>query len=392
MPLSEVKIKNTKPEAKAQRLWDANGLYLEVNPKGGKYWRFKYRFGGKEKRLSFGVYPEVSLKEARAKRDEARKLLDQHIDPSENRKAQKLANVDNGENSFEVVTREWINKQLDRCTEDYRLDILRNFEKNVFPWIGKKDISKLATHELLDVLRKLEERGANETARRTRSNFARIFSYAIATCRTEDNPANNLQGALAPFKSKHHSAVTKPEEVGELLRAMDLYHGSLMVACALKLAPLVFVRPGELRTMQWVHINFETEEWRYTVTKTNTPHIVPLAKQAIEILRKIEPLTHSSAYVFPCATSRTRPMSDGAIRTALQRCGISKDKMTGHGFRAMARTILDEVLKFRVDVIEHQLAHAVKDPNGRAYNRTSHLEERKRMMQVWADYLDELKK
>jgi integrase len=347
-------------------------LYLIVTPNGGKWWRFKYRFGGKEKCLSFGVYPDVGLKSAREKRDETRKLVAAGSNPSENRKAIKQANAERGANSFEVLAREWLDKFKDKWTEGHREGLLQSFEKNVFPWLGNRPIAEIKAPELLSILRRIENRGANETAHRVKSSCSQVFLYAIATGRAERNPASDLTGALVPVRAKHLAAITDPKEVGQLLRDLDGYQGGLIVSCALKMAPLVFVRPGELRSMKWEDIDFEKAEWRYFVTKTKTDHIVPLSKQALDILKEIHPLTGAWPYVFPSANSRTRPMSDNAILTALRRCGIEKEKMSGHGFRAMARTILDEVLKFRVDVIEHQLAHAVKDPNGRTYNRTSH--------------------
>ena len=389
MPLTNTSIRNAKSKEKTCKLYDERGLYLEISPKGGKWWRFKYRFEGKEKRLSLGVYPDVSLKDARDRRDEARKLVANDIDPSENRKAEKLAK--GGGNCFEVVAREWYAKYSTNWTPDHGGRIIRRLERDVFPWIGDKAIAGVAAPELLAVIQRIEKRGALETAHRALGNCGQVFRYAVATGRAERDPSGDLRGALAPTKGEHFAAVTEPKKVAELLRILDGYEGSLTVGCALRLAPLVFVRPGELRNAEWEHIDFDNAEWRYIVTKTKTLHIVPLSRQAIEILQDIQPLTGNGRYVFPGARSKDRPMSDNAILAAMRRMSISKEEMSGHGFRAMARTILDEVLGVRPDFIEHQLAHAVRDPNGRAYNRTAHLPERKKMMQQWADYLDKLK-
>ena len=389
MSLTNTAIRNANSSKKTRKLYDERGLYLEISPNGGKWWRFKYRYIGKEKRLSLGVYPDVTLKMARERREESRKLLADGIDPSENRKAQKLAN--GGENSFEVIAREWFAKYSTNWTADHGGRIFRRLERDVFPWIGDKQIAKVTAPELLSLIQRIEKRGAIETAHRALGNCGQVFRYAIATGRAERDLSSDLRGALQPAKGEHFAAITEPKQVAEILRAIDGYEGSLIVRCALRLAPLVFVRPGELRKAQWENINFDKAEWRYMVTKTNTQHIVPLAQQAIEIFKELQPLTGNGRYVFPGARSKQRPMSDNAILAAMRRMGIGKEEMSGHGFRAMARTILDEVLGVRPDFIEHQLAHAVRDPNGRAYNRTAHLPERKKMMQQWADYLDKLK-
>ena len=391
MPLTDTAIRNAKPADKATRLFDGGGLYLEVSPAGGKWWRFKYRFAGKEKRLSLGVYPETGLKQARARRDQSRKLLGDGIDPGENRKAMKSARVERSANSFEIVAREWYAKHSANWAENHGTRILRRFEHNIFPWIGGRPIAEVTAPELLGVVRRIESRGALETAHRALANCGQVFRYAIATGRAERDIAADLRGALPPVKGEHLAAITEPRRAAELLRAIDDYQGTVTVRCALRLAPLVFVRPGELRKAEWADIDLEAGEWRYTVTKTKTPHIVPLSTQAVAILRELHPLTGGGRFVFPGARTNGRPMSDNAVLAALRRLGISKDEMSGHGFRAMARTILDEVLGVRPDFIEHQLAHAVRDPNGRAYNRTAHLPERRKMMQQWADYLDKLK-
>jgi integrase len=290
-----------------------------------------------------------------------------------------------------VVAREWFAKYSATWAANHGDRIIRRFERDIFPWIGGRPIAEVTAPELLAVVRRIENRGALETAHRALGNCGQVFRYGVATGRAMRDPCGDLRGALAPVKGEHFAATTEPKRVAELLRAMDGYEGTLTVRCALRLAPLVFVRPGELRKAEWADIDLDAAEWRYTVTKTSTPHIVPLSRQAVEILHELNPLTGRGRFVFPGARSNGRPMSDNAILAAMRRMGVGKDEMSGHGFRAVARTILDEVLGVRPDYIEHQLAHAVRDPNGRAYNRTAHLPERRKMMQQWADYLDKLK-
>lgn len=391
MPLTDTAIRNAKPGAKPAKLFDERGLFLIVTPTGGKWWRFRYKFDDKEKLLSLGVYPDVGLKDARQRRDDARKLLADDIDPGENRKAMKAVKQDRAANSFEVITREWYGKHAPNWAEHHGDRIIRRFERDIFPWIGGRPIADVTAPELLAAMRRIENRGALETAHRALGNCGQVFRYAIATGRATRDPSGDLRGALPPVKGEHFAAVTEPIQAAELLRTLDGYQGTLTVACALRLAPLVFVRPGELRNAEWADIDLDAAEWRYHVTKTDSDHIVPLATQAVAILRELYSLTGTGRYVFPGARTNGRPMSDNAILAAMRRMGIGKDEMSGHGFRAMARTILDEVLGVRPDLIEHQLAHAVKDPNGRAYNRTAHLAERRKMMQLWADYLDKLK-
>ncbi len=392
MPLTDTKARNAKPKSKQYKLFDNDGLFLLVVPAGGKWWRFKYRFGGKEKLLSLGTYPEVSLAMARERRDEARRQVADGIDPSQARKALKTTQVQ-VENTFEVVAREWHSKFTPSWTPGHAATILKRLESNVFKWIGTRPILEVKAPELLMVLRRVESRGALETAHRIRAICSQVFRYAVATGRAERDPAADLRGALPPVKPNHHAALTDPDKVGGLLRAIDGYQGSCVTKCALRLAPLLFVRPGELRQMEWVEIDLEAAEWNIPAEKMKTrqPHLVPLARQAVEILHEIHPLTGAGRYVFPSARTPHRPMSNNAVLAALRRMGFAKEEITGHGFRAMARTILDEVLQVRPDFIEHQLAHAVRDPNGRAYNRTAHLPERRKMMQTWADYLDGLK-
>jgi integrase len=392
MPLTDAKVRNAKPKNKQFKIFDTDGLFLVVSPAGGKWWRFKYRFGGKEKLISLGTYPEVSLAQARGRRDEARKQVADSIDPSQVRKALKNTTIQN-ESTFEVVAREWHTRFTPTWTPGHASTIKRRLELNVFPWIGERPIIEIKAPELLMVLRRIESRGALETAHRVRAICGQVFRYAIATGRAERDPAADLRGALPPVKPKHLPAITDPEKVAGLLRAIDGYQGSFVTKCALRLAPYLFVRPGELRQMEWAEIDFEAAEWNIPAEKAKTrqPHRVPLARQSLGILRELNPLTESSRYVFPSPRSPKRPMSNNGVLSALRRMGFDKEEMTGHGFRAMARTILDEILQCRPDFIEHQLGHAVRDPNGRAYNRTAHLAERRKMMQTWADYLDGLK-
>lgn len=393
-PLTDAQVKNAKLKDKAYKLSDGGGLYLEVMPTGSKLWRFKFkRTNGKESRLAFGAYPEVNLAEAREKRAAARKLANQGIDLADHRNAQKAAKASQTANTFEAVALEWLAKCKDGWAPSHYIKIAKRLENDVFPYLGSRPIAGITAPDLLAIIRRIESRGVLETAHRALANCGQIFRYAVATGRAERDPSGDLRGALPSVKSRrtHFAAVTEPKEVAGLLLALDGYQGTPTVRAALRLAPLVFVRPGELRAAQWADIDLDGAEWRYTVTKTKTQHIVPLSIQAVAILRELHPLTGAGRYVFPSPRTEERPMSDNAVLSAMRRMGIGKEEMTGHGFRAMARTILDEVLGFRPDHIEHQLAHAVRDPLGRAYNRTTHLEERSVMMQAWADYLDSLK-
>ncbi|MCR6661939.1 MAG: integrase arm-type DNA-binding domain-containing protein [Luteimonas sp.] len=390
MPLTDVSIRKAKPTEKTQKLFDGGGLFLEITPAGGKRWRQKYRFGGKEKLLAHGTYPEVSLAEARERRDHARKLLANGVDPGEHRKAQKIAGEERAANNFEAVAREWFAKFSKGWAKSHADKILSRLENDLFPWLGARPIADIKAPELLRCLRRIESRGALETAHRVLQNAGQVFRYAIATGRADRDPSSDLRGALAPWKPQHYPAPTDPKAVGELMRAIDGYSGGLVVKAMLRLAPLVFVRPGELRQAEWAEIDLDAKEWNIPAAKMKMrePHLVPLSKQAIAILKDLQPLTGNRTHVFPGGHDPRKPMSENALNAALRRMGYDKTTMTAHGFRAIARTLLDEELKFRPDYIEHQLAHAVKDPNGRAYNRTSHLAERRKMMQAWADYLD----
>jgi len=393
MILTDVKARNAKPGEKQVKLSDGGGMYLLITPAGGKCWRLKYRFGGKEKVLALGTYPEITLADARQRREDARKLLANGVDPSEIKKAQKAATVAVSENSLEVVAREWHGKFSASWSPSHTETTIKRLELDVFPVLGDKAIGEIKAPALLTMLRRIESRGALETAHRVRTICGQIFRYAVATGRADRDPAADLKGALPPYKKGHLAAITDPKEVAPLLRAIDGFQGSFVVKSALQLAPLFFVRPGELRQAEWSEIDFETATWNIPAErmKMKVAHLVPLSSQAVKVLNELYVLTGRSKYLFPCHRSFARPMSNNAINAALRRMGFEKDEMTGHGFRAMARTILDEVLQVRVDYIEHQLAHAVRDANGRAYNRTSHLVERRKMMQTWADYLDGLK-
>jgi integrase len=386
--LSDVKARNAKPGEKLYKLTDEKALHLLVMPSGSKLWRLSYRFGGKQKLISLGVYPEVSLATARERRDEARKLLAAGIDPSAKRKAEKLAQAD----TFRAVAEEFLTQREAKWAPTHADKQRRRLER-LYPYIGDKPVTGIKAADLLVPLRALESAGLGETAARSRAVAGQVIRYAIATGRAENDPTAALRGALAPVQGRHHAAVTEPKAFGALLRAIDGYEGEPITRAALRLLPLVFVRPGELRHAQWSEIDLDAATWAIPAAKMKMKHdhIVPLSTQAVALLRELHPLTGRRAYVFPSLRSRDRPMSENTINAALRRLGYDKDTATGHGFRASARTMLDEVLGMRVDLIEHQLAHAVKDPLGRAYNRTAHLPERVQMMQRWADYLDELK-
>ncbi|MCI0148038.1 integrase arm-type DNA-binding domain-containing protein [Paraburkholderia sediminicola] len=392
MPLTDVAIRNARPTGKTHRMWDAGGLYLEVTAGGSKLWRWKYRFDGKEKRLSFGRYPDVSLKDARAKRDDARKLLADDIDPSAYKKAVKAARLERAANTFEDVAREWFARMMADKAKSHKDKVIARLENDIFPWLGKRPISDITAPEILACLRRIEERGARDTAHRAMQNCSAVFRYAVTIGKAQSNPAAHLKGALPPARPGHFAAVTEPEKVGPLLRKMYDVNATFPVRCALRLAPYLFCRPIELRAMRWNEVHLDAAEWRYIVGKTQTPHLVPLASQAVAILRELQPLTGRWTYVFPGRDDKAQPMSGNTVNVALRRAGIStRDEQTGHGFRAMARTILHERLGIKPEVIEHQLAHSVPDPLGTAYNRTRFLDDRRKMMQEWADYLDILR-
>lgn len=390
MKLNDMAVRKAKPEAKPYKLADGGGMYVEVMPNGSKYWRFKYRFGGKEKRLAFGVYPDVSLALARSRRDDARKLLANDVDPGIVKQQSKQASRENAANSFEAIAREWFAKFSPQWAPSHADKIIRRLENDAFPWIGSKPIADITPPQLLAVIRRTEIRGALDTAHRVKQNCGQVFRYAVATGRAERDPSQDLKDAIPSTRKNHFASITDPVQVAELLRAIQAFRGTFVVQCALRLAPMFFVRPGELRRAEWKDIDFDKAEWRYFVTKTKTEHSVPLATQAVAILRDLEALTGDRQYVFTGRDPK-KPMSDAAVNAALRRMGYdTKTEITGHGFRAMARTILAEELHQKPEVIEHQLAHKVPDVLGAAYNRTKFFKERRQMMQIWADYLEGL--
>jgi integrase len=394
MPLTATEVKEAKPQDKPRKLADGGGLHLLIQPNGRKYWRYKYRYARKEKLLALGVYPEVSLKAARQAHQKAREKLAQGIDPGEVRKVEKLTRHIASAESFEAVSREWFNQAMPEKSESYRVRTLRILEKDLYPVIGNRPIAAISAPELLAALRRIESRGAFDIAHRAKQTAGQVFRYAVATGRAERDPSWDLKGALKPKRQKkHHAAITAPAELGRLLLAMDGFEGGPVVKTALLLSPLLFQRPGEIRAMEWAEINWEESRWEIPAEKMKMrqPHIVPLCKQALGLLEELHPLTGRGKYVFPSARGASRCLSENGVRTALRTLGYDNDTMTPHGFRATARTLLDEVLGYRVDWIEHQLAHAVKDANGRAYNRATHLDGRAKMMQAWANFLDELK-
>jgi integrase len=391
MPLTDASIRNAKFSDKQFKLYDSQGLYVLVN-KSGKYFRLDFRFGGKRKTMSLGVYPNIKLSDAREKRDTAKKLIKDGINPIHYRKQQKIIEAVKEANGFEVVSREWFEKNQHTWTEGHSQTIIRRLEYNIFPWLGSKPIGDVTPPELLDVLRRIENRGALETAHRVKQICSQIFRYAIATGRCDRDPATDLKGAIPPTKPKRMATIIDPIQIGELLRAIDGYHGHLITKCAMSLAPLVFVRPGELRKAEWKEFDLERGEWRIPgqKMKAKVPHLVPLSNQAIQILNEIQPLTGRGKYVFPSLRSKDRPMSNNTVLAALRRMGYSKEEMTGHGFRAMASTMLHE-RGWSSNVVEKQLAHAERNKVKASYNHAEFLSERKRLMQEWADYLDELR-
>lgn len=392
MPLTDTAIKQAKAKDKPYRLADGGGMYLEVTPAGSKYWRLKYRYAGKEKRLALGVYPSVSLKEARDRRSEAKRLLGTGLDPSELKRTRKLQIFERAENGFEIVAREWFEKNKSSWAASHSDKLIRRLERDVFPWIGSRPVNEITAGEILGVLRRIEKRGAIETAHRAKQECGQIFRYAIATQRATYDHTPSLKGALTPVKHKNFPALTNPKEVGELMRKIRDYKGSLIVRSALQLAPHFFVRPSELREAEWSEINFEESSWTIPGVriKSRKDLLVPLSTQTLAILKDIYPYSGDGQYVFPGRDPK-RPFSAGTINKAIRSMGYdTKQEMTGHGFRAMARTILQEKLKFNIAWIELQLAHVVPDPNGTAYNRAAFLDERREMMQAWSDYLIDL--
>lgn len=391
MSLTDAAVRNAKPSAKAVRLFDAKGLYLEISPSGGKWWRVKYRHAGKEKRLALGVYPEINLRAARDKRDAARELLNRGIDPAERRKIEKVLRIEMAANSLEAVAREWFAKRSPGWAVSHSSKVLRRLELDVLPWIGGRPVAEIEPPEILATLRRVEGRGALETAHRALQTVSQVFRYAVATGRAKSDPTRDLRGALPPANVRHHPTITEPKAIGALLRMIDGYAGAPVTKAALRLAPLTFVRPGELRRAEWSEFDLDGAEWRIPAErmKMRAPHVVPLSSQAVAVLRDLEPLTGGGHYVFPGARTNRRPMSENTVNAALRNLGYTKEQMTGHGFRSMASTLLNEQGWHR-DAIERQLAHAERDEIRAAYNYAEHLPERRKMMQAWADYLQRL--
>ena len=391
-PLTAVQVQNAKPKDSMYKMFDGGGLFLQVNPSGGKYWKMKYRKAdGKEGLLTFGGYPEISLEQARRMRDEARAQRASGLDPGIVRQEEKAERRTRTSNTFEAVSREWMEVHATKVKAQ-TLHIYRVLlEKSVFPLIGKRPIAEMKAPDFLALLRRLEEQKQLYSVKRISIVCGMIMRFAVAAGKAEADPTPALRGSLKAHKTKHLAAMTDPKQVGRLLRTIDAYPGSFVVSTALKIAPYVFVRPGELQHARWEDIDFDACEWRYTTSKTNTPHIVPLVPQVMKLLQELYAFTGNGEWVFPSQRQKGGPMGKTSMLAALRSMGIRDEEMTPHGFRAMARTLLDEVLGERYELIEHQLAHMVRDPNGRAYNRTVHLAERRRMMERWAQYLDELR-
>lgn len=395
MPLTDKEISNAKPREKSYKLYDGGGLYIEIAKSGGKLWRMKYNYAGKEKLLSFGKYPVVSLADARQRRDDAKKRLANDTDPSEVKRIENQQRKIVSSNSFEAVARDWFDRHLSKKAETTKAKVISRMDRFVLPYIGKRPVSALTAPDILEVVRRVEAHGSLDTAHRVQQEIGQIIRYAIQTGRAVSDPTPSLRGALPPIVQAHFASPAEdPVKVGELLRTMEAFKGSPTVAAAIKILPMVFCRPVELRLMKWADVDLDAAEWRYTATKTNTPHLVPLTKQVIAVLKDLHPLTGHllGGYVFSGGRSPMRPMSDAAINAAYRRLGIdTRTELTGHGWRSVARTMLHERLGYEPDVIERQLAHAVKDANGTAYNRTRFIDERRVMMQAWADYLDKLR-
>lgn len=391
MPLSERKIQTVKPAEKAYKVFDERGLFLLVKPSGAKYWRMKYRFGGKEKLLAFGVYDDVTLADARNKRDRARNLLANGVDPGQMMLQQKEKLKLDSVNSFETIAREWNIKSKPKWTPKHCERIIDALQDDIFPWLGKKVISEITTPDMLSALRRIESRGAIESAHRTNQICSQVFRYAITTGRAERDPCTDLRGALPPVRKKHYASLTDKDKVGALIRAISGYEGGFITKCALQVASFCFVRPGELRNAEWSEINFAEAEWHIPAEKMKmrVKHIVPLSKQVITVLQELHPVTGRGKYLFPSERTSARPMSDNTVNSALRRMGYCKEEMTGHGFRSTASTLLNEN-GWNRDAIERQLAHAERDNIRAAYNYAEYLTDRRKMMQWWADFLDKL--
>ena len=393
---SQVKSLKYKGSGKYTKYNDGNNLYLYIDKNNNKSWWYRYTNKGKERIFTIGIYPTVSQLQAREKTREYNDLRRSGVDLAKYVENQRIAEEIKNANTFEVVGREWIKKEESRWTASHRDKVVSSLEKDIFPYLGNKPITDIKGTDILPILRRIEERGAVETAHRVLGRCSNIFKFACQTGRAETDPTMMLQGSLKPIVNEHRAAVTEVGELSNLLKIIFGYQGSPVVAAALKIGAYTFVRPGELRTMKWADITLgEKPEWRFTVSKTHrtgvAQHIVPLSPQVIKILEDLRPLTGDSEYVFPNGRSKLRPMSDNAVLSAFRTLGINKDTMCGHGWRATARTLLEEELNYDYTLIDHQLAHVVRDPLGRAYNRTTHIKKRMEMMNRWADYLDELR-
>ena len=390
MSLTHTAIRNAKPKDKPYKLADGGGLYLEVSPRGGKWWRLKYRYAGKEKRLSFGVYPEVSLADGREKRDQAKRLLKAGTDPSLVRKQAKAANLLDAQNTFRAVALEWHEQQRERWIPDHVRRVMESLERDVFTYLGDRPIADITPQDVLSVIRGVEKRGALDVASRVLQRTGGVFRYAVQTGRIKSNPATELRGTLKTRKVAHRPAL-KEGELPEFLRKLDAYNGDIVTALGLRLLMLTFVRPGELRGARWAEFNIERAEWRIPAErmKMRHEHMVPLSRQALDVLVKLRPITGNHELLFPNRNGGKRPMSENTLTYAMYRMGYHS-RATAHGFRATASTILNEH-GFRADVIERQLAHVERNKVRAAYHRSEYLKERREMMQQWADYLDKLK-
>jgi integrase len=412
---SDASIRAIKPGDPRRRWSDGDGLLLLLFAKrdGGHAWRFDYRFGGKRNMLSLGKYPDTSLALARRKADEMRRLLAEGFDPGQKRKAEretlaKVREADEREsqglpplNSFEAVAREWYAIRKDDWAGSYGSKVIARLENDVFPWIGRVPVAEVTAPQLLEVMRRIEARGVLETAHRALQDSSQVLRYAVATGKASSNPARDLKGALRRPHTRHFPAITEPKRFGELLRAIDNYAATPVVRAALKLAPLLLLRPGELRFAEWSEIDLDAALWTVPAMRMKrelrqklhgAPHLVPLPRQAAAVLRELQSLTGHAKMVFRGERHHDRAMSENTVNAALRAMGFSADEVTGHGFRATARTMLHERLGFDPDVIEAQLAHSVRDSLGRAYNRTEFVDQRRKMMQAWADYLDKLRR
>lgn len=388
--LTETAVRAAKGKEKPYKLFDERGLYLLVNPNGSRLWRLKYRFGGVEKLLTLGVYNDVSLKRAREKRDDAKRLLADGVDPALKRKAEKTS----ASNTFAALAAEWLELQRKALATKTLVKAEWTFNDLINPFIGSRPISTITAPDILALLRRLETRGKHETAHRTKQRIGQVFRFAIATGRAERDPTADLRGALAPVAAKNHAAIVEPLKVGELLRAIHAYSGQPTTEGAFKLAPLLFVRPGELRAARWDEFTLtgSDPEWRIPAArmKMREMHLVPLSRQATQILLDLHEITGPDGYVFPSLTDPHRPLSENALTVALRRIGYSGDQMTWHGFRTIASTLLNEQ-GWNPELIELQLAHAERNKVRDAYNRAQRLSERRKMMQWWSDYLDALR-